>query len=150
MALHDGIACMSAGHSVLLRAAIIQRIVFNMGHHCTTYFSHLHFTHLALVQCLSFVYNLTQQCSTQRFTKSTGPLLWLVYFHLDSVTRYKHWHAGWWIHSGIETLLIEKDCLSLSCEKVLLIREKSIPLQRSCRERRRTHRESRWSSLCEC
>lgn len=95
------------------------------------------------VQWLSFPYSLKQQCWIQRYRASLS----LVYFLLDSTSHGTNTGMPGSGYTAPLRHFLYKDCFSLNCEKLLLVRgEQSFPPAES----KRAHRVPRWPSLCEC
>lgn len=117
-----------SSHSVLFEITIFLRIMLNVGHHCgPTYYSHLHFTHRGLAQCLSFVYSLKQQWCIQKYRESAG-----LFYHLFIFSRTVASATNTGMLGSEYTVALRhflyKDCFFLNCEKLLLVRkEKSLP-----------------------
>lgn len=111
--------------------------MLNVGLHC----SHLHFIILALVQCLPFVHNLKQQLRRSEIQSVCRGFFYHMF--IFSWTMAPATNTG--ILCGGYTValmrFLYKDCFSLICEKLLLVRgQKSFPPA----ELKEAHRASRW------
>lgn len=123
------------------------RTVFTVGWNCgPTHYSHLRSAHKGFIQLLAFVYSSTTMSYSdiQRVCRDFS----IVYFFLGQ-WHHQHCHAGQWIHSGIEALLIyiyKKDSFLLNGEKLLLVRGKELPSSWIAESSQSAHS---WLSLCE-
>lgn len=123
--------------------SIFRRTTLNEGRHCgQTYYSHLQFTHLGVLQCLSVGNNNAVFLESESL-QGLFCRLFICSWEAAPATNAGRLSGG---HTATLRHLLYKDCRSLDREKPILVRGgRSSPRA----ELRSAHRAPRWPSLCE-